>query len=121
MLRRNYGNPAKQFMKTLPPRESGHTPAFTVGTQRLMSDRSPQNPSDMHWPVFDEHGGCVAHFHKKEMAALFAAAPALYAALEGLLNDYRDKLSWDGGWEQDRIEALTSIIAAQKAIAEARP
>lgn len=50
-----------------------------------MSERSPNDAKDLHWPIFDDQCGCVAHVFGQREAKIFASAPALLAALQGLL------------------------------------
>lgn len=80
-----------------------------LGDLRVMCDRSPNDPKDMHWPIFWPDGGCPAHVFRLEDARLIVQAvnerAELLAALEGLVSDCekwcaaveRDS-SWDG-WD----------------------
>lgn len=52
-----------------------------VGDSRVMCDRTPNDPTDMHWPIFWEDCGCGMHVFRKEDATLFADSRTLLKEL----------------------------------------
>lgn len=47
---------------------------YRVGSEPAMCEREVNDPKDMHWPVFDQHYGCVAHVFGKGDANITADA-----------------------------------------------
>lgn len=76
-------NPTPKTEKTGSEKEHTQGP-LRVGDIRAMSDRTPNDPKDMHWPIFWPDCGCAAHVFRHEDAILFAASPDLLAALEAI-------------------------------------
>lgn len=48
----------------------------------FQSERTPNNPNDTHYSVFDSKHGCVAHVFNERLAIKMAASPELLEALQ---------------------------------------
>lgn len=65
-------------------------PTLYVGNTAVMSDRRPNDPTDMHWPIYNERQQCVAHVmglgEAKTLVTACNAHQSLVNALEACLD-----------------------------------